>query len=118
MSDSHNMQTKDADKTYGNQSSNEGSWQSQSIDQVSDSGNRTMSGATDMISGQWNQIKGKVKERWGELTDDDLMQAQGKFEQLVGVIQKRTGQARNTIESELRQMLEREPESQGSAYSR
>ncbi|MEZ6051591.1 MAG: CsbD family protein [Planctomycetaceae bacterium] len=43
------------------------------------------------IEGQWNQVKGQVQERWGELTDDDLYKARGSADQLVGVIQQKTG---------------------------
>ena len=41
------------------------------------------------IEGNWNQLKGKIKEQWGNLTDDDLDQISGKREQLIGKIQDR-----------------------------
>ena len=41
----------------------------------------------DIIEGNWNQAKGKVKEQWGKLTEEDLAQIQGQREQLVGRIQ-------------------------------
>jgi uncharacterized protein YjbJ (UPF0337 family) len=53
------------------------------------------------IKGNWKQLKGKVKERWGQLTDDDLSNFNGNVDQLVGTIQRRTGKARNDIENEL-----------------
>jgi uncharacterized protein YjbJ (UPF0337 family) len=43
------------------------------------------------IEGNWKQLKGKVKEQWGNLTDDDLNKIAGKREQLEGVIQERYG---------------------------
>ena len=43
------------------------------------------------IEGNWNQLKGKIKEQWGNLTDDDLDQISGKREQLIGKIQDRYG---------------------------
>lgn len=43
------------------------------------------------FEGNWKEIKGKVKEQWGKLTDDELDQMEGKAEQLVGAIQKRYG---------------------------
>jgi uncharacterized protein YjbJ (UPF0337 family) len=43
------------------------------------------------IKGSWNQAKGAVKEQWGKLTDDDLMEIQGRRDQLVGKIQMRYG---------------------------
>ena len=39
---------------------------------------------TDIIKGNWKEIKGKVKQQWGKLTDDDLQQIDGKREELVG----------------------------------
>lgn len=50
------------------------------------------------IKGNWNEIKGKVRERWGQVTDDDLSRAKGDGEQLVGLIQRKTGEAREAIE--------------------
>lgn len=50
------------------------------------------------IKGNWNEIKGKVRERWGQLTDDELTRAKGDAEQLVGLIQRKTGEAREAIE--------------------
>ena len=45
----------------------------------------------DQIEGNWKQFKGKVKEKWGQLTDDELDQAAGKRDQLIGFLQKRYG---------------------------
>ncbi|WP_302788888.1 CsbD family protein, partial [Escherichia coli] len=45
----------------------------------------------DQADGNWKQLKGKVKEKWGKLTDDDLTVIEGKREQLVGKIQERYG---------------------------
>ena len=47
---------------------------------------------SDRIKGKWNQIKGDVKRKWGEITDDDLLQAEGNMDKLVGTIQQRTGE--------------------------
>jgi len=49
----------------------------------------------DTLKGQWNQLKGAVREQWGKLTNDDLDQIQGNSEQLVGRIQERYGIARD-----------------------
>lgn len=46
---------------------------------------------TDTLAGKWKQIRGKVREEWGELTNDDLDRINGKYDQLVGVIQERYG---------------------------
>lgn len=49
----------------------------------------------DRIQGRWKQIKGKVKEQWGKLTDDDLDVIAGRRDQLLGRIQQRHGLARD-----------------------
>ena len=46
------------------------------------------------IIGNWGQLKGKVKQRWGQLTDDELQEVEGNYDQLVGLIQQKTGEAR------------------------
>jgi uncharacterized protein YjbJ (UPF0337 family) len=56
------------------------------------------------LEGNWDQIKGKLHERWGDLTDDELQYAQGSVEQLVGTIQERTGETRAAIEDYLEEI--------------
>ena len=53
------------------------------------------------LNGQWKEIKGKISEKWGELTDDDLQQARGNTAQLVGMIEQKTGETRDAINSYL-----------------
>lgn len=53
------------------------------------------------IEGRWVQAKGKVRERWGKLTDDDLDVVAGKRDQLAGIIQKRYGQAQDEVEKQI-----------------
>lgn len=50
------------------------------------------------FKGNWNEIKGKVQERWGKLTNDDVDVAEGNFKQLVGKVQNATGEAKEDIE--------------------
>ncbi len=52
----------------------------------------------DIFKGRWNELKGKVRQRWGELTDDEIAQTQGNLDQLVGRIQQkiRWNQRRDT----------------------
>lgn len=57
---------------------------------------------TDIIKGNWKEIKGKVKQQWGKLTDDDLQQIDGKREELVGKIQAHYGYAREQAEEEVK----------------
>jgi uncharacterized protein YjbJ (UPF0337 family) len=55
----------------------------------------------DRMGGNWKQFKGKVKEQWGRLTDDDLDVIAGKRDQLVGRIQERHGIARDEAERQV-----------------
>ncbi len=53
------------------------------------------------IKGSWNTAKGAVKEQWGKLTDDDLMEIQGRRDQLVGKIQMRYGISQEQAEGQV-----------------
>jgi uncharacterized protein YjbJ (UPF0337 family) len=59
------------------------------------------------LQGQWNQLKGQVKERWNQLTDEDLQISGGNVDQLVGRIQQRTGEGREAIEQYLTDLTSR-----------
>jgi len=50
------------------------------------------------IEGDWNIAKGKLKQKWAKLTDDDLQFVEGKHDELLGRIQKRTGESRESVE--------------------
>ncbi|WP_166819713.1 CsbD family protein [Thalassoroseus pseudoceratinae] len=58
------------------------------------------------LKGNWNQLRGKVEERWSQLSSNDLDQINGNVDQLVGVLQQKTGQAKQTIEHELNELLD------------
>jgi uncharacterized protein YjbJ (UPF0337 family) len=58
------------------------------------------------LQGKWNEVKGRLKERWGQLTDDDLVRGEGNVEQLVGVIQQKTGRAREEVEKFIDEVVE------------
>jgi uncharacterized protein YjbJ (UPF0337 family) len=53
---------------------------------------------TQELQGSWNRLKGQVKAKWGNLTDDDLQMQGGNFDQIVGKIQQKTGESREAIE--------------------
>ena len=55
----------------------------------------------DTIKGNWKQFKGKVKEQWGKLTNDDLEVIAGKRDQLIGKIQERFGIARDEADRQV-----------------
>ncbi len=62
---------------------------------------------TQELQGQWNQIRGQVKQKWGQLTDDDLQIQGGNVDQMVGRIQQRTGEGREAIENYLTDLTSR-----------
>ena len=55
----------------------------------------------DQIHGQWEQVKGKAKRAWAELTDDDMLKAEGSLEKLYGIIQERFGDTKDAIMKKL-----------------
>lgn len=55
----------------------------------------------DTTEGQWKQLRGKIQEKWGKLTDDDMDVIAGKRDQLVGKVQERYGNTREEVESEV-----------------
>lgn len=57
-----------------------------------------------VFKGHWTELRGKVKEKWGALTDDDLVLAEGNADQLIGIVQRRTGESREKIEHDLERM--------------
>ena len=59
----------------------------------------------DRIEGDWKQFSGKVKEKWGQLTDNDLTQIAGKREQLEGKIQERYGRNKDQVKKEVDDFL-------------
>jgi uncharacterized protein YjbJ (UPF0337 family) len=65
----------------------------------------------DVLAGKWKQLRGKAKETWGKLTDDDLDRIEGNSEQLLGLLQERYGYARDRAQQELNRFLEASPDS-------
>ena len=57
-----------------------------------------------VLEGKWNEIRGQLQSRWGQLTDDELQTAQGDADQLVGLIQRKTGESRKEVEQYLDQI--------------
>ena len=53
------------------------------------------------IKGNWNEVKGKIKQKYGELTNDDLVYVEGKEDELLGRIQKKTGKAKEMLVDEI-----------------
>ena len=56
------------------------------------------------IKGSWNEVKGKLKQKYSQLTDDDLMFADGKEDELLGRLQKRLGRTKDELRAEIEDM--------------
>lgn len=61
----------------------------------------------DIVKGKWNEIKGKLKQQWGKLTDDDIAQARGSYQELEGLLQKRYGYQKEQIKKEIDAFIDR-----------
>jgi len=61
----------------------------------------------DTMQGQWRQLRGRIREQWGRLTDDDLDVIAGRRDQLVGLLQQRYGETREEIERQVREFEHR-----------
>jgi len=79
----------------------QGSAQSSTTMQGSASQMKPMVINRDTMKGQWKQVQGEVKKQWGQLTDDDLLKAEGDYDKLVGSIQQRYGYTRERVDREL-----------------
>lgn len=56
------------------------------------------------LKGNWNELKGKLKQKYADLTDDDLMYTEGKEDELYGRLQQRLGKTREEIQDTIREM--------------
>lgn len=60
----------------------------------------------DILAGKWKEMKGRVKEQWGKITDDELDRAEGRADQLIGLLQQRYGYTREKAEEEYDRFLQ------------
>lgn len=58
------------------------------------------------LQGNWNEIKGKLRSHWGQLTNDDVKEFRGDVDQLIGMIERKTGEARTNIEQYLGELTD------------
>lgn len=56
------------------------------------------------FKGNWNEVKGKLKQKYGELTDDDLTYVEGKEDELLGRLQKKTGKSKEKLKEEINKL--------------
>lgn len=56
------------------------------------------------LKGNWNELKGKIKQAWGDLTDDDLTYEEGQEDELYGRIQQKTGQTKDEIRKKIAEL--------------
>jgi uncharacterized protein YjbJ (UPF0337 family) len=86
------------------------SWQSVAVVTAMDAkSSRSVVMDWNRIEGNWKQAKGKVKEKWGQLTDDDLSQINGRRDQLEGRIQQRYGLAKDMVRKDVDDWLRQQP---------
>lgn len=57
------------------------------------------------IKGNWNELKGKLKQKYGDITDDDLTYVEGKEDEFLGNLQKKLGKTKEDIAGEIREMI-------------
>src|SRR5215831_15008049 len=62
------------------------------------------------VEGNWKEVKGKIKQKWGQLTDDDLAQINGRRDQLEGKIQQRYGLAKDLVRKDIDDWLDAQPQ--------
>ncbi|MBP2641953.1 MAG: hypothetical protein H6Q66_2904 [Firmicutes bacterium] len=61
----------------------------------------------DIVKGKWKEMKGTIKEQWGDLTDDDLVEIEGKTEKLAGILQTKYGYSKEKAEEAYKGVLEK-----------
>jgi len=63
----------------------------------------------DRVEGNWKQLKGKVKEKWGDLTDDEIDRIAGRRDQLEGLVQERYGLAKDQVRKDVDDWVKSQP---------
>lgn len=72
-------------------------------------------GAMKLTDAQWNELLSQIQQHWGQIDEQALQAARNDFGKLAGLIAQQTGESRQMIETRLKQLIDREPESEGSA---
>ncbi len=63
-------------------------------------------GIKDIITGKWKEVKGKLKQQWGKLTDDDISKMEGSYDELEGILQKNYGYQKEQAKKEIDSFLD------------
>ena len=61
----------------------------------------------DIFKGHWHEIKGKLKEQWGKLTDDEIVKIEGSYEELEGILQKKYGYQKDQAKKEIQTFFDK-----------
>lgn len=64
-----------------------------------------MSNFANILKGNWEQLKGKIKQTWADITDDEIAHIDGEYEELVGTLRKRYGYTREAAEKEANKLF-------------
>jgi uncharacterized protein YjbJ (UPF0337 family) len=72
----------------------------------------------DKMKGKWNVLKGEIKRKWGRVTDNDLLEAEGNLDKLIGKIQERSGERKESIERWLKSQGYRPADKPLSGFTR
>lgn len=59
---------------------------------------------SDQLEGKWKQVKGSFKKKYGDLTDDDVKYSEGKFDEMLGKLQEKTGKSKEELKKEIDSM--------------
>ncbi|MHA7058336.1 CsbD family protein [Aquimarina sp. M1] len=59
---------------------------------------------TDQLEGKWKQVKGQFKQKYGKVTDDDTTYAEGRFDEMLGNLQEKTGKTKEELKEEIDKM--------------
>ena len=62
----------------------------------------------DIIKGNWKELKGKIKQQWGKLTDNDITQINGSYDELCGLLQKQYGYQKDQAEKTINEFIEKQ----------
>ena len=61
----------------------------------------------DTMEGKWDELKGKIKKQWSKITDDDLLQFKGSFQEILGILQKKYGEQKEQIAADLKKFFDK-----------